>query len=169
MMLDFLGRFPLLLLLLGLWEPVHPLCAQPQSLTRAQWFEIQHVRSSHVNCNREMNGVNNYTRNCKSHNTFLQDSFKNVSDTCLLPNVTCKNGLRNCHQSPQRINMTDCNLTAGRYPICSYRNSYPQMFYIIACDPPQQGDPPYPLVPVHLDGIFQSFHHFPSHLAQVLL
>uniref|UniRef100_A0A673TFP7 Ribonuclease A family member k6 n=2 Tax=Suricata suricatta TaxID=37032 RepID=A0A673TFP7_SURSU len=155
MMLDLLGRFPLLLLLLGLWGPVCPLCAQPPPLTRAQWFKIQHVRSSLVNCNREMNGVNNYTQNCKSRNTFLQDSFKSVSDTCLLPNITCKNGLHNCHKSQRPISMTNCSLTAGRYPNCNYKTSYPQKFYIIACDPPQQGDPPYPWVPVHLDSIFR--------------
>lgn len=153
MILDLLGRFPLLLLLLGLWQPVRPLCALPPSLTRAQWFKIQHVRSSPVSCNKEMKGVNNYTQHCKPRNTFLHDSFKNVSDTCLLANVPCKNGQQNCHQSPRPVSMTDCNLTSGSYPNCNYKDTHPHKFFIIACDPPQQGDPPYKLVPVHLDKI----------------
>ncbi|XP_006932756.1 ribonuclease K6 [Felis catus] len=153
MRLDLLGRFPLLLLLLALWGSVRPLCAWRQFLTRAKWFEIQHVRSSPVSCNTEMNGVNNYTQNCKVHNTFLHDSFENVSDTCLLSNVTCKNGMNNCHRSPQRVNMTDCTLTSGKYPKCKYKDTPLYKFFIIACDRPQQGDPPYQWVPVHLDKV----------------
>ncbi|XP_058397044.1 ribonuclease K6 [Diceros bicornis minor] len=153
MVLNLLGRFPLLLLLLGLWGLVQPLCAWPKSLTHAQWFEIQHIRPSPLQCNKAMNGVNNYTQHCKPENTFLHDSFQNVAAACDLPNIVCKNGQKNCHQSPKPVNMTQCSLTAGRYPNCRYKDSAPYKFYIVACDPPQKGDPPYQLVPVHLDSI----------------
>ncbi|KAL2790269.1 ribonuclease K6 precursor [Daubentonia madagascariensis] len=145
--------FLLLLLLLGLWGPVCPLCAQPKHLTRAHWFEIQHIRPNPLQCNRAMSGVNNYTRHCKPQNTFLHDSFQNVAAACDLLNIVCKNGRNNCHQSSKPVNMTDCRLTSGKYPQCRYRDVAQYKFFIVACDPPQKSDPPYHLVPVHLDSI----------------
>ncbi|XP_008586715.1 PREDICTED: ribonuclease K6 [Galeopterus variegatus] len=153
MVLDLLGRFPLLLLLLGLWAPVRPLYAWPKNLTKAHWFEIQHIQPSPLQCNRAMSGVNNYTQHCKPQNTFLHDSFQNVAAVCDLLNISCKNGRNNCHQSSKRVNMTHCRLTAGRYPNCHYSGAAQYKFFIVACDPPQKSDPPYCLVPVHLDRI----------------
>ncbi|KAI4583031.1 hypothetical protein MJG53_008244 [Ovis ammon polii x Ovis aries] len=102
-----------------------------------------------------MRGVNNYTRHCKPTNTFLNSSFRNVTAVCNLPNITCKDNVTmNCHQSSNRVNLTQCNLTAGRsYPNCSYSNNVQYKFFIVACDPRQKTDPPYPLVPVHLDNV----------------
>ncbi|XP_006835548.1 PREDICTED: ribonuclease K6 [Chrysochloris asiatica] len=153
MILDLLGCSPLLLLLLGLWGPVHPLWALPRNLTKAHWFEIQHIQPSLLQCNKAMSGVNNYTRHCKPENTFLHDSFKNVAAACVLPNIICKNGRNNCHQSPKPVNVTQCILTTGRYPACRYKDANLYKFFIVACDPPQKTDPPYQLVPVHLDKI----------------
>ncbi|XP_053516753.1 ribonuclease K6 [Artibeus jamaicensis] len=151
MVVHLLVHFPLLLLLLGLWEPVCPLYPLPKNLTRAQWFEIQHIRPSPVQCNNAMRGVNNYTQHCKPQNTFLHDSFQNVAATCNLSTIFCKNGRKNCHQSSKPVKMTNCNHTSGKYPNCSYKDAAQYNLYIIACDPPQKSDPPYPLVPVHLD------------------
>ncbi|XP_007949322.2 ribonuclease K6-like [Orycteropus afer afer] len=152
MVLDLLGRSSLLLLLV-LWGPVHLLCAWPKNFTRAQWFEVQHIQLSPLQCNRAMSGVNKYTQHCKPENTFLHDSFEDVAATCDLPNTICKNGRNNCHRSPKPINMTQCSLTAGRYPDCRYKDANIFKFFIVACDPPEKGDPPYRLVPVHLDKI----------------
>ncbi|XP_068818905.1 ribonuclease K6-like [Capricornis sumatraensis] len=146
-----LGRSSLLLLLLGMWWSVRPLCGVPQGLTKALWFEIQHIQPSPLQCNTAMRGVNNYTQHCKPTNTFLNSSFQDVTAVCNLPNITCKNNLKNCHQSSNRVNLTQCNLIAGSYPDCSYSNKAQYKFFIVACDPPQKTDPPYPLVPVHLD------------------
>ncbi|KFO27576.1 ribonuclease K3 isoform X3 [Fukomys damarensis] len=145
-------RFPLLWLL-GLLVLLYPLWALPKKLTKAQWFEIQHIHLSPLQCDRAMSGVNNYTRHCKPLNTFLHDSFQNVSDACTLQNITCKNGQKNCHQSASPVKMTHCRLTGGKYPHCGYKDATQLKFYIVACEPPQKSDPPYPLVPVHLDGI----------------
>lgn len=108
MVLDLLGYFPLLLLLLGLWRPTCPLCAWPQSLTKAHWFEIQHIQSSALQCSKAMRGVNNYTQHCKPQNTFLHASFQHVAAVCDLPNTVCRNGRNNCHRSLKSVNMTQC-------------------------------------------------------------
>ncbi|XP_044923361.1 LOW QUALITY PROTEIN: ribonuclease K3-like [Mustela putorius furo] len=150
MMLDLLGPFPLLLLLLGSWGPGLPPGAMAQ-LARFQIFEIQHIRAGPVQCNNVMRAVNSLTQHCKPQNTFLHDTFQNVAATCLLPNRTCRNGQNNCHQSANRIGMTYCSRTGGTYPNCRYSTTPQNQFYTVACNPPQQGDPPYPLVPVHLD------------------
>ncbi|KAL4686204.1 hypothetical protein H8957_005309 [Semnopithecus entellus] len=146
-------RFPLLLLLLVLSGPVCLLHAWPKHLTRAQWFEIQHIQPSPLQCNRAMSGINNYTRHCKHQNTFLHDSFQNVAAVCDLLSIICKNRQHNCHQSSKPVNMTDCRLTSGKYPQCRYSAAAQYKFFIVACDPPQKSDPPYKLVPVHLDRI----------------
>ncbi|XP_044088371.1 ribonuclease K3-like [Neovison vison] len=151
MILDLLGPFPLLLLLLGSWGPAHPLGAWAQPPTRAQWFAIQHISTGPVQCNMAMRRVNNYKQHCKPQNTFLHDTFQNVAATCLLPNRTCKNGQNNCHQSANIIGMTYCSHTGGTYPNCRYSTTPQNQFYTVACNPPQPGDPPYSLVPVHLD------------------
>ncbi|KAM6181672.1 ribonuclease K3-like [Erethizon dorsatum] len=143
----------LLLLLLGLFGLLCPLWALPERLTKAQWFEIQHIQPSPLQCNRAMSAVNHYTQHCKPINTFLHDSFQNVSDSCTLPNITCKNGQENCHQSAHPVRMTHCRLTGGKYPSCGYKDAAQVKFFIVACEPPQKSDPPYPLVPVHLDKI----------------
>ncbi|XP_017516816.1 ribonuclease K6 [Manis javanica] len=151
MVLDLLGYFPLLLLLLGLWRPTCPLCAWPQSLTKAHWFEIQHIQSSALQCSKAMRGVNNYTQHCKPQNTFLHASFQHVAAVCDLPNTVCRNGRNNCHRSLKSVNMTQCSLTAGKYPDCRYKGAAQYKLFIVACEPPEKGDPPYGLVPVHLD------------------
>lgn len=148
-----LGRSSLLLLLLGMWWAVRPLGAVPKNLTKARWFEIQHIQSRLLPCNKAMSGVNNYTRHCKPENTFLHNSFQDVIAVCDLPNIICKNGQHNCHQSPKPVNLTQCNLIAGRYPDCRYHDAAQYKFFVVACDPPQKTDPPYHLVPVHLDKI----------------
>lgn len=151
MMLDLLGLFPLLLLLLGSWGSVHPLGAWAQPRTRAQWFEIQHISAGPVQCNNAMRAVNIYNQRCKPQNTFLHDTYRNVAGTCLLPNRICRNGQNNCHQSANPIIMTYCYHTGGSYPNCRYSTTLQNQLYTVACNPPQPGDPPYPLVPVHLD------------------
>ncbi|XP_005412131.1 PREDICTED: ribonuclease K6 [Chinchilla lanigera] len=145
-------RLPLLLLL-GLPGLLCPLWASPKRLTRAQWFEIQHIQPSPLQCSSAMSRVNSYTQHCKPLNTFLHDSFQNVSDSCILPNIICKNGQNNCHQSASPVKLTNCNLTGGKYPNCRYKDAAQFKFFVVACEPPQKSDPPYPLVPVHLDKI----------------
>uniref|UniRef100_A0A452QHP9 Ribonuclease A-domain domain-containing protein n=1 Tax=Ursus americanus TaxID=9643 RepID=A0A452QHP9_URSAM len=151
MMLNLLGPFPLLLLLLGSWGPVDPLGAWAQPRTRAQWFAIQHISGGPVQCNNAMRRVNNNNQRCKPQNTFLHTTFRNVAATCRLPTRPCRNGQNNCHRSARPIGMTFCNLTGGRFPNCRYRTTRQNQFYTVACNRPQPGDPPYPLVPVHLD------------------
>ncbi|XP_054421171.1 ribonuclease K6 [Pteronotus mesoamericanus] len=153
MVVHLLEHFPQLLLLLGLCGPVCPIYALPKNLTKAHWFEIQHIHPSPLQCNKAMHGVNKYTEHCKPENTFLHDSFQNVAAICEFPNIVCKNGQKNCHQSPKPVKMTNCDLTAGKYPDCHYNDAVQYKFFIIACDPRQESDPPYHLVPVHLDGI----------------
>lgn len=151
MVLDLLERFHLFLLILGLWMPACPLNVWPKRLTKAQWFEIQHIQPKSLQCNKAMNVVNNYTLHCKPENSFLHDSFQNVAATCNLPNIVCKNGRKNCYQSPKPVNLTQCSLISGKYPLCRYRDAAQYKFFIIACEAPQKKDPPYKLVPVHLD------------------
>ncbi|XP_062060660.1 ribonuclease K6 [Lepus europaeus] len=153
MVLDLQGCLPPFLLLLQLLGPMCSLCAWPEYLTKARWFEIQHIQPNLLQCNRAMRGVNNYTQHCKPFNTFLHDSLQDVAAVCDFPKVTCRNGRHNCHQSSKPINMTNCRLTAGKYPDCSYSDATQYKFFIVACDPPQKSDPPYHLVPVHLDKI----------------
>lgn len=139
--------------MLGLWEPACPLCTQPKGLSRARWFDIQHIQTSPQQCHTAMRGVNNYTRYCKQKNTFLHESFQRVAAACSLPNTTCKNGWKNCHQSAKPVSMTDCLHTGGSYPDCHYSNAEQYKFFIVACERPKKEDPPYRLVPVHLDGV----------------
>ncbi|XP_007479829.2 ribonuclease 8 [Monodelphis domestica] len=141
---------PLLLLFLGLWEV--PVSTKPENLTHAQWFQLQHVQPSPLKCNRAMGRINYYKQHCKRLNTFLHDSFPNVATVCESPSMACKNGQENCHQSPGTISMTQCDLTSGKYPNCKYSNTALDRAFIVACDPPEAGDPPgYQLVPVHLE------------------
>lgn len=143
-----------LLLLLGLWEPGRLLSStQPKGLTKARWFEIQHIQTSPQQCHAAMSGVNNYTQHCKPKNTFLHESFQNVAAACGSPNITCKNGRNNCHQSAGPVSMTDCAHTGGTYPSCRYSSAAKYKLFIVACERPKESDPPYQLVPVHLDDI----------------
>uniref|UniRef100_G1PLK7 Ribonuclease A-domain domain-containing protein n=1 Tax=Myotis lucifugus TaxID=59463 RepID=G1PLK7_MYOLU len=143
---------PFLLLLadINTLDPdVYPIDALPKNLTNAQCFEIHHTQPSPLQCNKAMHGVNNYTQHCKPQNTFLHDSFQNVAAACELPKTVRKKG----HQSPKPINLTNCNLTAGKYPNCHHKDAAQCKFFIIDCDLPQRRDPPSPLVPVHLDKV----------------
>ena len=151
MMLHLPGPWPLLLLLLlGSWGPVPPAAAPPPGVTAVRWFITEHVRAGPVRCSTEMPQINYRPNICKGQNTFLQESFQNVVATCQQPNMNCKNGLGNCHKSAGRVNMTYCLLT-GRRPQCTYRTTYQNQFYIVACNNSQPGYPPNLLLPVHLD------------------
>ena len=150
MMLCLPGPWPLLLLLLGSWGPVPPAAARPPGFTAVQWFQTQHLRANQVQCRTEMPRINNLLPKCKGRNTFLVESFQNVLATCQQPNRTCKNGLGNCHQSAGRVSMTNC-LLIGSQPQCSYRTTYQNQFYIVACNDSQPGYPPNLLLPIHLD------------------
>nr|CDG32075.1 TPA: ribonuclease A D1 [Ochotona princeps] len=153
-----LGRcLSLLLLLLQLSGAVGSDHTEPQDLTKARWFEIQHIQPSPLQCNRAMRGVNNYTQHCKKLNTFLHDSLRDVINACNTPKIICKNGQHNCHKSSKPVNITHCKLTTGWYPDCSYSHMDHFRFFIVACDPPQKSDPRYPLVPVHLDKVVRGF------------
>ncbi|KAL1791411.1 ribonuclease K6 [Sigmodon hispidus] len=130
-----------LLLLLGLWKPVYLLDTHPKGLTKARWFEIQHIQISCQQCNTAMRGVNNYTQHCKEKNTFLHESFQNVAVTCGLSNIICKNGRKNCHESAEPVSMIDCSHTAGAYPDCHYRGAVKYKFFIVACEHPKKEPP----------------------------
>uniref|UniRef100_A0A8C8ZS10 Eosinophil cationic protein n=1 Tax=Prolemur simus TaxID=1328070 RepID=A0A8C8ZS10_PROSS len=146
-----------LLLLLGLMGMLGSFHAAPPGLTRAQWFEIQHINMTHAQCNNAMRVVNGYTGRCKGQNTFLHTTFKDVVNVCGTPTITCLTSRStNCHNSSIRVPLTYCNLTSRPTPVanCRYAQTSAQMFYIVACDKPSPQDPPtYPVVPVHLDGI----------------
>ncbi|XP_045863779.1 ribonuclease K3-like [Meles meles] len=151
MMLNLLGPFPLLLVLLGSWEPVHPLDDWAQSSVTVQTFMLRHLRPHPVNCQTAMPRVNLQNRRCKPENTFLHDSLNNVAATCLLRNITCRNGRTNCHRSRYRIRMTYCLYTGGTDRNCSYSTTPQNRFYVVACERRQRGFPPNRLLPVHLD------------------
>ncbi|XP_075805591.1 eosinophil cationic protein-like [Microtus pennsylvanicus] len=131
----------------------------PRGLTPSQWFEIQHVNNRPgLQCTAAMRGVNNYTGHCKDKNTFLHTTFAAVVGVCGRPNTPCRNRTHtNCHNSPARVSLTYCNLTTpgAHYTQCRYQTSPATMFYRVACNnrtPQDNGT--YPVVPVHLDGIF---------------
>ncbi|XP_049624653.1 ribonuclease 7-like [Suncus etruscus] len=144
----------LLFLLLALWVAQRPTSAKPKNMTSAQWFETQHVQPSPKRCSVAMSHINQYTKRCKSLNTFLHESFSSVTRTCQTRNIACKNGRENCHQSPTPVSLTSCQLTSGKYPECRYKEKQMDASFIIACDPPQaKDDQNYKLVPVHLDKV----------------
>nr|XP_007988905.2 ribonuclease 8 [Chlorocebus sabaeus] len=147
------GCCPLLLLLLGLWVAQIPVSAKPKDMTSSQWFKTQHVQPSPEACYLAMSNISKYIEWCKDLNTFLHEPFSSVATTCQTPNIACKNGHKNCHQSSGPMSLTMCELTSGKYPNCRYKEKHLNAPYIVACDPPQQGDPGYPLVPVHLDKV----------------
>ncbi|XP_004609558.1 ribonuclease 7 [Sorex araneus] len=142
---------PLLLLLLALWVTQHPVSAKPNGMTSAQWFEIQHVHKSPVNCKNAMKQINNDSKSCKNLNTFLHEPFSSVAKTCQTQNKQCKNGRNNCHQSPKPVSLTNCKHTSGTYPNCNYKNEQKNAYYIIACDPKDNQNKE--LLPVHLDSV----------------
>ncbi|XP_037690376.1 non-secretory ribonuclease-like [Choloepus didactylus] len=145
-----------LLVMLGLWAIVGSFRAPPRGLTRAQWFNIQHVQMAHPRCDDAMRVVNRYRHSCKRENSFLHIPYENVTIVCSYESITCMNGSQNCHQSRERVSLTDCNLTRWNpdYKRCRYRQSSAQKFYVVACMERDPRDPPqYPVVPVHLDDI----------------
>ncbi|XP_008054672.1 ribonuclease 8-like [Carlito syrichta] len=143
----------LLFLLLGLWVAKIPINVKPTNTTSAQWFEIQHVQPSPQACNSAMGKINKDKKNCKNLNTFLHESFSSVATTCQTPSIACKNGRKNCHKSQEPMSLTQCEYTSGRYPDCKYKGKQLDAFFIVACEPPQEGDKKYSLVPVHLDDV----------------
>ncbi|XP_019823475.2 eosinophil cationic protein [Bos indicus] len=146
-----------LILLLGLLGMVISLHAPPRTLTRAQWFEIQHINMAHHQCNAAMRVVNRYRMVCKGRNTFLHRTFAYVARICNTPNVTCStSGRMNCHNSSVQVPITFCNLTrnAMNYTNCRYGRTRARKIFIVACEKRSPRDSPrYPVVPVHLDKI----------------
>ncbi|XP_040592636.1 eosinophil cationic protein-like [Mesocricetus auratus] len=145
-----------LLLLLGLVIMVVSF-RPPPGLTPSQWFAIQHVNMTSSRCTTAMQRVNRYTGQCKGTNTFIHKSFSSVVRVCGRRNTTCRNGRANCHNSKKRVSITFCNLTtpASHYRQCGYQTTRKRRFYRIACDNRSPQDSrTYPVVPVHLDGIF---------------
>ncbi|XP_020839784.1 ribonuclease 8-like [Phascolarctos cinereus] len=132
----------------------------PPGFTRAQWFNEQHVQypktiasNDNIYCNNEMRRINNHTSRCKSFNTFLNYLGPAVIKVCLEPNISCMNpAMQNCHNSTTDVPLTNCQLTSGRYPNCSYRGTSKQAYFVVACDPPVPADHSRSkLLPVHLD------------------
>uniref|UniRef100_A0A8C6D9J6 Ribonuclease A-domain domain-containing protein n=1 Tax=Moschus moschiferus TaxID=68415 RepID=A0A8C6D9J6_MOSMO len=146
-----------LILLLGLLGMVISLHAPPGTLTRAQWFEIQHINMAYPKCNDAMRVVNSYRMRCKNKNTFLHETFAYVAGVCYTPNVNCsKPDEMNCHQSSVRVPMTYCNLTgkAWNYTDCRYQQARARKMFVVACENRSPRDSPrYPVVPVHLDEV----------------
>ncbi|XP_050999354.1 non-secretory ribonuclease [Acomys russatus] len=147
----------LLLLLLGLVLLVVSVQIPP-NLTPSQWFAIQHLyNKAYPRCNAAMRVVNSYTGRCKNRNTFLYTSFIGVVHVCANPNTACNTGHTNCHNSSSRVSITYCNLTtpAKNYTQCRYQMTGGMKFYRVACNNrTPQDNTTYPVVPVHLDGIF---------------
>ncbi|XP_007536997.1 ribonuclease 8-like [Erinaceus europaeus] len=142
------------LLLLGLWLAVASVSAKPKNMTSAQWFETQHIQLDPQSCNAAMHAINKYTRHCKNRNSFLHEPFSSVATACQTPNIVCKNGRENCHQSLNPVPLTDCRHTSGKYPDCRYKEKQMDAYFIVACEPPTvKDDQDYELVPVHLDEI----------------
>ncbi|XP_042140781.2 eosinophil cationic protein [Peromyscus maniculatus bairdii] len=146
-----------LLLLLGLVMMVASFQI-PAHLTPSQWFEIQHVIMTSPRCTAAMRSVNRHTGRCKNLNSFLHTSFAAVVGVCGSMNVTCRNRTHsNCHNSSAQVSLTFCNLTAPgvNYTQCQYQTTQARKFYRVACDYRTPRDNrTYPVVPVHLDGIF---------------
>ena len=144
----------LLLLLLGLWVAEDAVSARPGNMTPAQWFETQHVQPSPQGCNATMHKINNFSKRCKDLNTFLHESFSSVTTSCQMPNVACKKGHNNCHQSQMPVSLIKCKLTSERYPDCKYNEEERNASYIVACEPPEKKySEKFKLVPVHLDKV----------------
>ena len=76
-----------------------PVSAKPGNMTPAQWFETQHVQPRPQGCNTAIHKINKFSKHCKDFNTFLHESIYCMVTTCRTPNLACKNGHKNCHQS----------------------------------------------------------------------
>ncbi|KAL2790264.1 non-secretory ribonuclease precursor [Daubentonia madagascariensis] len=153
-----LGSQLCLLLVLGFMGMVGSFHALPAGLTRAQWFEIQHINMTHPQCDDAMFVVNNYRGKCKGKNTFLHTTFADVVNVCGTPNITCYTNKtrKNCHYSSVQVPLTDCDLISPQTRIrnCRYAQTSAQKFYIVACNNRSRRDSPmYPVVPVHLDAV----------------
>ncbi|XP_059130444.1 eosinophil cationic protein-like [Peromyscus eremicus] len=151
------SRLRLLPLLLGLVMVVASFQIPPY-LTPSQWFEIQHVIMTSPRCTAAMRSVNRHTGQCKNLNSFLHTSFAAVVTVCGRSNVNCSDRVHsNCHNSPAPVSLTYCNLTTpgSHYTQCQYQTTRTRKFYRVACDYRTPRDNrTYPVVPVHLDGIF---------------
>ena len=133
--------------------------ASCQPPTPSLLFEIRHIyNSTYTRCNGAMRAINRYTGSCKDMNTFLHTTFAIVVRVCRNPRKICIDGIsRNCHDSSNRVQVTICILTTppSHYSNCRYRTIRSMKYYTVACDPrTPQDSPMYPVVPVHLDGIF---------------
>ncbi|XP_074088067.1 ribonuclease pancreatic-like [Macrotis lagotis] len=133
------------LLLLGLFQ---------QSAAKespAEKFQRQHMDSGNLisddnnYCNRMMKARNMTQGRCKPVNTFIHEPKELVDAVCQEPNITCKNGQHNCHESSLPMTLTHCSQTgASKYPNCQYRASYLTKRIIVACEGKVY-------VPVHFD------------------
>ncbi|XP_004694607.1 PREDICTED: ribonuclease pancreatic-like [Condylura cristata] len=109
----------------------------------AKDFQRQHMDPGHfpnngTYCNRMMYSRNMTHGFCKKFNTFVHESKADVDAVCRERNVTCKNGMGNCHKSKYTMRITDCSTE------CPYLTESKEKRIIIAC----AGHPP---VPVHFD------------------
>ncbi|XP_059129949.1 eosinophil cationic protein-like [Peromyscus eremicus] len=151
------SRLRLLPLLLGLVMVVASFQIA-SNLTPSEKFVVRHINMSSPRCTIAMKAVNKLERHCKEKNSFLHTSFAAVVTVCGHSNVNCSDPkYSNCHNSPDPVSLTYCNLTTPRshYTRCQYQTIRTRMFYRVACNrstPQDSGS--YPIVPVHLDGIF---------------
>ena len=82
------------------------------------------------------------------------ESFSSVTTSCQMPNVACKKGHNNCHQSQMPVSLIECKLTSERYPDCKYNEEERNASYIVACEPPKKKySKKFKLVPFHLDKV----------------
>ncbi|KAM4881515.1 eosinophil cationic protein-like [Thomomys bottae] len=141
------------MVLMGMLTPSE---APPPGFTPTQWFETQHINMVYPQCNAAMTVINGHTGVCKNKNTFLHTSYVDAARVCNTSITRCRNPRQNnCHDSPNAVDITDCDLIASVYPNCNYRQTQAVKFYTIACDPKTPRDTvPYPVVPVHLDKTF---------------
>ncbi|XP_020838363.1 ribonuclease pancreatic-like [Phascolarctos cinereus] len=93
----------------------------------AEKFQRQHMDTEHSTannsqyCNLMMKARNMTTDKCKSINTFIHETQETVDAVCQEPNISCKNGQTNCHQSSSAMTLTNCVQTgSSEYPNCLY-------------------------------------------------
>uniref|UniRef100_A0A7N4P6I0 Ribonuclease A family member 1, pancreatic n=2 Tax=Sarcophilus harrisii TaxID=9305 RepID=A0A7N4P6I0_SARHA len=122
----------------------------------AKKFQRQHMDSENSSvtdrnyCNHMMKARNMTKGRCKPVNTFIHEPKEVVDAICQEPNITCKNGQPNCHQSSKPMILTHCRQTgASKYPNCQYRASQLNNSIIVACEGKVY-------VPVHFDAYVQN-------------
>ncbi|XP_036592512.1 ribonuclease 8-like [Trichosurus vulpecula] len=132
----------------------------PPGFTPAQWFNLQHVQypkmkasSDNAYCDRRMRRINKHLPLCKSFNSFLDYPLNRVIRVCFQRNANCSNPTyTNCHNSTTAVTVTQCRLTGGTYPTCSYSGRAKQAYFVVACRRPLRADhSTSPLLPTHLD------------------